>query len=193
MVAQAVHVSTTPWSGYIDPCFLYLGTGCRWVVSFTSRPLYPRGKSPRYLLDRRLGGPQNQSERHAEVKILDPHRDSNSDPSVVQPIASRYTDWAIPAHPKAQYRVEKRERHPELVHMSTAYFSNINCNTTLPPFLGLPSNLFPSGFVTKVISFHFLPNSAVGIATGYGLDGRGVRVRVPVTQTCDSTFFVVMG
>jgi hypothetical protein len=26
-----------------------------------------------------------------------PHRDTNSDPSVVQPVASRYTDWAIPA------------------------------------------------------------------------------------------------
>jgi hypothetical protein len=28
------------------------------VVSFTSRPLYPRGKSPRYPLDRKLGGLQ---------------------------------------------------------------------------------------------------------------------------------------
>jgi hypothetical protein len=26
-----------------------------------------------------------------------PYRDSNSDPSVFQPVASRYTDWAIPA------------------------------------------------------------------------------------------------
>jgi hypothetical protein len=24
-----------------------------------------------------------------------PHRDSNSDPLVVQPVAGRYTDWAI--------------------------------------------------------------------------------------------------
>jgi hypothetical protein len=31
-------------------------------------------------------------------KILDPHRDSNSDPSVVQPVGSLYTDYAIPAH-----------------------------------------------------------------------------------------------
>jgi hypothetical protein len=30
------------------------------VVSFTPRPLYPRGKSPRYPQDR-LGGPQNRA------------------------------------------------------------------------------------------------------------------------------------
>jgi hypothetical protein len=41
------------------------------VVSFTPLPLYPRGKNPRYLLDRRLGGPQSRSGRHGEEKILD--------------------------------------------------------------------------------------------------------------------------
>jgi hypothetical protein len=33
-------------NGYIDPYFLDLGTTWRWVVSFTPRSLYPRGKSP---------------------------------------------------------------------------------------------------------------------------------------------------
>jgi hypothetical protein len=42
------------------------------VVSFMPRPLYPRGKSPRYPLDRRLGGPQNRSGRRGEEKIFDP-------------------------------------------------------------------------------------------------------------------------
>jgi hypothetical protein len=32
------------------------------VVSFTPRSLYPREKSPRYPLDRRLGGPQSRSD-----------------------------------------------------------------------------------------------------------------------------------
>jgi hypothetical protein len=76
-------------SGCIDPHFFHLGTSWRWVVNFTPRPLYPRGKSPRYPLDRRLGGPQSQSGRFGEMKILDPHRDSNSDSSVVQPVASQ--------------------------------------------------------------------------------------------------------
>jgi hypothetical protein len=39
------------------------------VVSFTTLPLYPRRKSPRHQLDRRLGGSQSRSGRH-EVKIL---------------------------------------------------------------------------------------------------------------------------
>jgi hypothetical protein len=68
------------------------------MVSFTPRSLYHRGKSPRYTLDRRLGGHQIWSGWHGEVKILSPHRDSNSDPLVVHPVASCYTDCAIPAH-----------------------------------------------------------------------------------------------
>jgi hypothetical protein len=40
------------------------------VVSFTLQPLYPRGKSPQYPLDRRLGGPQTWSGQRGEEKIL---------------------------------------------------------------------------------------------------------------------------
>jgi hypothetical protein len=41
------------------------------VISFTPRPLYSWGKSPRDPLHRRLGWPQSRSERREE-KILDP-------------------------------------------------------------------------------------------------------------------------
>jgi hypothetical protein len=37
-------------------------------VSFTPRPLYPRGKIPLYQLVRRLGGPQSRSGRGGEEK-----------------------------------------------------------------------------------------------------------------------------
>jgi hypothetical protein len=56
---------------YIHTVF-YLGTIWRRVVSFAPLPLYPRGKSPRYPLDKRLGGSQGRSGRRREKKILDP-------------------------------------------------------------------------------------------------------------------------
>ena len=51
----------------------------------------PLGKN-RYPLYRRLGGPQGRSWR--VQKISPPPR---LDPRTVQSVASRYTDWAIPA------------------------------------------------------------------------------------------------
>jgi hypothetical protein len=65
------------------------------VVSFTPRPLYPRGKSPPYPLESRLNGPQSRSRRHGEMKILDPTGTRTPTPRVVQPVASHYTDCAI--------------------------------------------------------------------------------------------------
>jgi hypothetical protein len=71
---------------------LDLGARWRWAVSFTSPPLYPRGKDPGYPLDRRMGGPQNRSGSCRVQKNLLPYRESNPG----RP-ASSYTDWAIPA------------------------------------------------------------------------------------------------
>ena len=52
----------------------------------------PLGKT-RYPLYSRPGGPQSRSGR--DRKISPP---PGFDPRTVQPVASRYTDWAIPAH-----------------------------------------------------------------------------------------------
>jgi hypothetical protein len=64
-------------SGGIDPRILDLGTRWRWVVNFTPRPLYPKGKSPWYPSDRRLGKPHSRSGRGGEEKISSPCRVSN--------------------------------------------------------------------------------------------------------------------
>jgi hypothetical protein len=76
-------------SGGIAPHIFYLGTGWRWVVSFTPGPLFPQGKSPCYPLNRRLGGPQSRSGRGGEEKSS--HSLSGLDPPIVQPVAQRYT------------------------------------------------------------------------------------------------------
>ena len=52
----------------------------------------PPGKT-RYPLYRRLGGPQGRSGRVRKISPPPP----GFDPRTVQSIASRYTDWAIPA------------------------------------------------------------------------------------------------
>jgi hypothetical protein len=49
---------------------LDVGLSWRRVVSFTTQPLYPRGKSARYPLGRSVGGPQNRSRRCGKEKIL---------------------------------------------------------------------------------------------------------------------------
>jgi hypothetical protein len=71
LINQALHHEGIWWSRCIDPHFLDLGASWRWVVSFTSWPLYPRGKSCQYPLDRRLGVAQSWSGRHGEEEIFD--------------------------------------------------------------------------------------------------------------------------
>jgi hypothetical protein len=56
----------------IDLHFLDLCTSWSWAVSFMPRPLYRRGKSPQYPLDRRLGGPLSRSGRREEEKMAIP-------------------------------------------------------------------------------------------------------------------------
>jgi hypothetical protein len=55
------------------------------------------GKSPRYPFYRRLGWPQSRSGRYGEVKFFTLPGLELPLPLVVQPVAIRYTDWAIPA------------------------------------------------------------------------------------------------
>jgi hypothetical protein len=57
-------------SGCTDTYFLDLGTSWRLVFSCRHRPFCHRGKSPRYPLDRRLGGLQTRSGRRGEEKFL---------------------------------------------------------------------------------------------------------------------------
>ena len=51
----------------------------------------PPGKT-RYSLWRRLGGPYGRSRRVRKISLP-----SVFDPRTAQPMASRYTDWAIPS------------------------------------------------------------------------------------------------
>ena len=55
----------------------------------TTGPFYPRERDPVLI----VGGPQGRSGRVRKISPL-----QGFDSRTVQPVASRYTDWAIPTH-----------------------------------------------------------------------------------------------
>jgi hypothetical protein len=76
-------------SGGTDPRILDLGTKWRWMVSFTTRPLYAQGKSPCYPLDKRLGGAQNRCGHGGEEKNFQPL--PGLEPPIIHTVAQNYT------------------------------------------------------------------------------------------------------
>ena len=91
-LVQALRLCTgrTAHKGSRGIALLFHDHGARraWGVSVTPRPLYPRDKT-RYPLYRRLGGPQGRS---GQVRKISPP--PGFDPRTVQPVASRYNDYA---------------------------------------------------------------------------------------------------
>jgi hypothetical protein len=75
--------------------FLELGNSWRWVVSFTPRPLYPEERAHyTYCITGRVG-PRTGPIDMEKWKFLT--LPSNSRPSVVRAVTSRYTDFATAA------------------------------------------------------------------------------------------------
>jgi hypothetical protein len=81
-------------SGGIAPRILDLGARWRWVVRYTPRPRYPKGRSPWYPLCRRLGGPQSRSGCSGEGK--NPQSLPGLEPPIIQPVTQRYTTSVNP-------------------------------------------------------------------------------------------------
>jgi hypothetical protein len=89
----ALHHKGVWGSGCIDPHLFDLDTG--WSGQLHTPAALSRGKEPRYPFDKRLVGPRAGLD-YVE-KILDPNRTRTPTPRSSSPIASRYTDYAIPA------------------------------------------------------------------------------------------------
>ena len=84
------------------------GTRRGWWVSVTPRPLLPPGKT-RYPLYGRQGGPQGRS---GQVRKISPP--TGFDPRTVQPVASRYTDYATrPTYRLWLSRKQSHQVHPK--------------------------------------------------------------------------------
>jgi hypothetical protein len=85
-------------SGGIEPRILDLGTRLRWVVSFTSRPLYPWDRAPGTHW---IGGwVVTRAGLDAVVKRKIPSLCRDKNPPIIQPVAQRYTTELsrFPAH-----------------------------------------------------------------------------------------------
>ena len=88
----------------------------------------PPGKT-RYPLYRRLGRPQGRSGRVRKISPL-----PGFDPRTVQPVASRYTDCAIPA-PDPTGDDRKCSCHPSCVGNYHAYSRKMYLLPNITPFL----------------------------------------------------------
>jgi hypothetical protein len=69
--------------------------GGEWSASRAGR-FTPRVTSPGTRWIGGWVGPRASLDTVSKRKIPSPHRESNSDHPIVQPVASRYTDWPIP-------------------------------------------------------------------------------------------------
>jgi hypothetical protein len=82
-------------NGSIAPCIIDLGTTWGWVVSFTLRPLFPGERAPVTHWIGGWVGSRAILDVVVRRKIPRPRRESNPRTPIFQPIAQRYTDWAI--------------------------------------------------------------------------------------------------
>jgi hypothetical protein len=103
------------------------------VVSLTPRPLNTQGNSPRYPLDRRLGGPQSRSGRGGEEKNSQP-------PPGIEPL-----------------NPDRPARNPALYRLSYHYESELERNVCLSPSRLLRLLVFQFTFYTLPNNVSYLP------------------------------------
>jgi hypothetical protein len=85
------------------------------MASFTPRPLYSRGKSPRYPLDRRLGGPHNSWPYAAFFCILQIFTEKHM-LNMRSGDQGGHTNWPSLVNPRTRRNVDSERLHSSLWH-----------------------------------------------------------------------------
>jgi hypothetical protein len=123
-VAQRVGRSTC-----ITLLFHDLGTRRRWGVSVTPRPLFILGKDPVPIVQE-AGWPQGRSR---QVRMISPP--PGFDPRTVQPVASRYTDYATrPARILEAIGLETKRKIWLVYCVALQYSDNFEAEENLFPW-----------------------------------------------------------
>jgi hypothetical protein len=126
----------------------------RWVISFTSRK-----KGPPYPLNRRLDGSRTLWRRE----------------NTLPPVGNRTWFFGCPARSVVAIQT-KLSRLPVIFRRMMNFYGG--CKVPTHPLTGVRDCLFK--IFTGTLRIWKSRDSVVGIATGYGLDDRGVGVRDPV-------------
>jgi hypothetical protein len=90
------------------------------VVSFTHQLLYAQGKSPRYPLDRRLGGPRAVLDTVVKRKILSPAGNRTLEPRSSSPYFVKFS----PHRKLFEIKVVKLKNESTFYDMNKCFVSN---------------------------------------------------------------------
>jgi hypothetical protein len=134
------------WDRRYSSTILELGNRRRWVVSLTSRPLYPWEEVPSTPLDRRLGGPQSRC-GHGVQKNLAPARNRTPRPFEQQLViipTELLRPITTPEFFRRQIRTSARRARGEGVRETT--IPGLLLSAVLSPPLrpcAVPASIFP--------------------------------------------------
>ena len=115
------------WSRGIVILFLWPRRYMGWVVNATPQPLYPRERPSTYCIGDWVG-PRAGLDRCGKSRPP-----PGLDPQTIQPIASHYTDWAIPAHPLRAQAIWSRGKETLYPYgnLSIKLMLIVYCNNTI--------------------------------------------------------------
>ena len=148
-----------------------------WVVNATPWPLYPRERDP-VPLYRRLGGPSGRSKW--VWKISPP---PGFDLRSVHPLASRYTDWTLPAHCSRTVEFWRAKR-PAYIQLSHGWITFI-----FPLSFQVDARIFFKGTcrhvaVTQLLQKHYSQKHIYFITPSLHVSANGVLIRQSSYKIC---------
>jgi hypothetical protein len=192
-----------PWKHIVEwrytSTILEPGNRWRWMVSFTSLPLYHLGRSPRYPINRRLDGPQSRSGRCGQWKK---YYTAGNQTRAVQPVDRRNTAWAIPSailaptsircsYPNKEEKYASENRRLKTLVLSCRYPEKFHLKEVLSSLRlqnGSPTRGSERSFSGYSESVQKSPNEHKSIKLGTGPLLINVTIQIIIIQWSSSPY-----